>query len=200
MSLGAGGLSATFGAVAFGSVIPVVPTGAVVGAAAALQRTHPVAITLVLVVGAAGAYVGDLITYAALRRAGTPLAVRMGWLREDDPDSALARLRVGFERREVRSLVLARLVPAGRIPVLVVASLSGYPWRRFASATVLSVLAWSAMYTAIGLAGQALIPDPTVAVLVVVAVATLVTVLMQLVNRAVRARPATRARRTPPRR
>jgi len=183
-TLGPGGLVALGGSVAFGSVIPVVPTGAVVAAAAALARTtRPAEIVIVWLVAAAGAYVGDLITYAVLRIAGQPLAVRVGWLRADDPESALRQLRAGVERHEVRSLVLARLIPAGRIPVLLVAALSGYAWQRFAVATVASTLAWSAMYTAIGVLGQALVPDPTVAVIVVVVVATLATVLVQLFRR-----------------
>ena len=114
--------------VAFGSIIPVVPTGAAVSGAAVLAgQDEPLEILLVVLLGAAGAYAGDLVTYGALSAAGTPLARRMGWLPDGEPEAAesrLARLRTGIEAQELRTLVVSRLVPAGRIPVLLVASLT----------------------------------------------------------------------------
>lgn len=182
--LGPGALAGLGGSVAFGSIVPVIPTGAAVSAAAAYARTsRPAEIVIVLLIAAGGAYIGDFVTYIVLRLAGAGLAVRVGWLKADDPESAIRRLRARIEENEVRMLILSRLLPAGRIPVLLVAALGGYPLRRFAAAAVLSTLLWSALYTVIGVLGEALVPNTTVAVIVVAVAATLVTVVASLVRR-----------------
>lgn len=183
-SLGIGGLFTLFGVVAFGAVVPVVPTGAAVSAGAVLARgDHPWEIVLVVAFGAAGAYLGDVITYYVLRLAGAPLAQRVGWLHADDPDGALQSLRARLEQNEVRSLLLSRLVPGGRVPVLLAAALGGYPLARFASANVAAAALWATVYAAIGVAGDALIPDPVVAVVVVVVAAVLLGLALPLLRR-----------------
>jgi membrane protein DedA with SNARE-associated domain len=170
--------------VAFGSILPVLPTGAAVSGAAVLAgHEEPLEIVLVVLVGAAGAYAGDLVTYGALAAAGTPLARRMGWLEEGDEESRLARLREVLEEHEIRTLIVSRLVPAGRIPVLLVASLTGYPWLKFASAAVASCLLWALLYSAIGVLGDAVFDDTTTAIVVVIASALVVSVAPGAVRR-----------------
>lgn len=182
--LGFGGLIGLYALVSLGAVVPVVPTGALVSAGAVLAAVErPWEIVLVVAVGAAGAYTGDLVTYVVLRRAGTPLAQRLGWLHAEDPDGALRRLRTRLEHNEVRSLLLSRLVPGGRIPVLLVAALGGYPTARFASANVAAAALWSVAYAAIGVLGNWLVPDPGLALALVVLVVLAVGVLPGLVRR-----------------
>ena len=183
-SLGPLGLLAVFALVTFGSIIPVVPTGPAVSAAAVLaSNQHPWELVLVLLVGAAGAYVGDVTTYAVLRTAGQPLAQRVGWLNASDPDGTLRRLRTGIEEHEIRSLLLSRLIPAGRIPVLLAAALGGYPWRRYVSAAVLATLLWSATYSLVGILGDTIFPDARIAVVAAVVGAVLITLVGQAVQR-----------------
>ena len=170
--------------VAFGSILPVLPTGPAVSAAAVLAgHEEPLEIVLVVLVGAAGAYAGDLVTYGALAAAGTPLARRMGWLKEGEEETRLARLREVLEDHEVRTLIVSRLVPAGRIPVLLVASLTGYPWLKFASAAVASCLLWATLYSAIGVLGDAVFDDEVTAVVVVMVAAVVVSVGPGLLRR-----------------
>jgi membrane protein DedA with SNARE-associated domain len=169
--------------VAVGSVLPILPTGAAVSAGAVIAADHePWAMVPVILVGALGAYAGDLVTYAALRSAGEPLALRMRWLRRDDL-SRLGKVREGIAHHEVRTLVISRLVPAGRLPVLLVAAVAGYPWRRFAAAAVASTLLWSVLYAAIGVAGATILPDTTTALVVAVVGALLVTAGQSLYRR-----------------
>lgn len=159
--IGLGYLLGLFGIVAFGAVIPIVPTGAAVSVAAALAHwDNPLALALVVLVGAAGAYTGDVITYGVLRMAGEPLARRVGWLHEGATAHTLERLRHQVQEREVRVLLLSRLVPGGRVPVLLAAALGGYSWRRFVVADVGAALLWAAVYASIGLGGRALFPEP----------------------------------------
>lgn len=155
-----GYVAGMFAIVAFGSFIPVLPTGAAVSVAAVLAEQNPVELAVVVLIGAAGAYLGDIATFAVLTVAGESLAQRVGWLSRDKPAEGLARLRTRVEDNEVRVLLLSRLVPAGRIPVLLAAALGGYPWRRYASAAVGAALLWSAVYAAIGIAGSSIFPHP----------------------------------------
>lgn len=179
-----------FGVVAFGAIVPVLPTGAAVSSAAVLASgEHLWELALVAVVGGAGAYAGDLVTYAALRRAGEPLARRVGWLRDDaDPDSAPGRLRERLEHAEIRTLLVSRLVPGGRVPVLLVAALTGYPWYRYVSAAAFAAALWSAVYAAVGVLGDGLVDDDRVAVAIAVGGAVLVTLVPQAVRRLIRRR------------
>lgn len=150
-----------FAIVAFGSAIPVLPTGAAVSVAAVLAGQNQfLEVGVVVVVGAAGAYLGDLVIYAVLRLAGEPLAQKVGWLNGDKPADVLRRLRLQVEANEVRVLLLSRLVPAGRIPVLLAAALGGYPWRRYAIADIGAAMLWAAVYAAIGVIGRSVFPEP----------------------------------------
>lgn len=186
--LGVVGLLALFGFVLFGSTIPVVPTGPAVSAAAVLAGGQWWEVAIVVVVGAGGAYGGDLTTFAVLRTAGESLAQRVGWLQRDDPQGALARIRAGIEAREMRTLLVSRLIPGGRVPVLLAASLGGYPWQRFVLAAIASTALWACTYTAIGLLGDSLFDDPQRAVISAVVGAVLLTVLLQALQRWLRNR------------
>ena len=183
-SFGLAGLLTLFGLVAFGAIIPVIPTGALVSGAAVLAGGQmPIDVLVVVGFGAAGAYVGDLVTYAALRGAGVPLAERMGWLDSADPARALQVIRDRLEKSEVRALLLSRLIPGGRIPVLLAAALGGYPLVRFASANVAAAILWSLAYASIGIAGTAVFPDPKIALVVVIIGALLLSVAPEAVKR-----------------
>lgn len=57
-------------------------------------------------------------------------------------------------------LVLSRLVPAGRIPVMLACLLAGMPLRRFARGDLPACLAWAATYQLIGILGGSLFPEP----------------------------------------
>ena len=176
-SFGVGYLAGMFGVVAFGAVVPVLPTGAAVSAAAALSYSDNALLLLVVIcVGAAAAYLGDLATYIVLRFAGDRVSARVRWLQEDQRAAALEQFRVAIARNEVRTLLLSRLVPGGRIPVLVAAALGGYPVRRYAVADLAAAALWAAVYAAIGVAGRAVFPEPwqgVVAAIVLVLLASL---------------------------
>lgn len=144
--------------VAFGAIVPIVPTGAAVSAAAVVAAHQSVpSLLTVVAAGAAGAYVGDLVTYAVLRWGGDGAARRMPWLRASGiPQRTADRLLA----RPIPVLLVSRLIPGGRVPVLLAAAVFGVPWRHFAVANAAASLLWSAVYASIGLAGRALFPEP----------------------------------------
>jgi membrane protein DedA with SNARE-associated domain len=167
---GIGYLLGMFGVVAFGAVIPVVPTGAAVSVGAAVaEQDHVLLLVLVVAFGAAGAYVGDVLTSARRRIAGRRLGAATGpargaawlprWLEPEQRAAVLARFANQIEKHELRTLLLSRLVPGGRIPVLLAAALGGYSWRRFAVADIVAASLWATLYAGIGVVGRAMFPE-----------------------------------------
>ncbi|ROT29900.1 hypothetical protein EF879_19680 [Micromonospora sp. HM5-17] len=174
-------LTPLFLVVAFGAVVPVVPTGAAVSAAAALAfHRHSLAVVAVVLTGAVAAYLGDAVTYLACRLGGEQLARRLRWIRGGQRlDGLVARLRA----RAVPVLLVSRLLPGGRIPVLLTAALIGVDGRRFALANAPACVLWSGVYAAIGMLGGSIFPEPWQGVLVAVALVVVITQVPDLVRR-----------------
>ncbi|WP_309238150.1 DedA family protein [Actinoplanes aureus] len=144
--------------VAFGAIVPVVPTGAAVSGAAALAfHEHPLTIGLVVAAGAAGAYAGDLVMYAMCRFGGEQLARRLRWLRDDEH---LTGVKDRLKQKQVPVLLVSRLIPGGRVPVLLAAAFVGISWRTFVVANLPACALWSGVYATIGLAGGSIFPEP----------------------------------------
>jgi membrane protein DedA with SNARE-associated domain len=144
--------------VSFGAIVPIVPTGAAVSGAAALaMHNNPLTIVLVIAAGAAGAYVGDLVMYAMCRKGGETLARRLRWLRDEEH---LAAVKEKLQRSQIPVLLVSRLLPGGRVPVLLAAAFVGLPWRTFVVANVPACVLWSVVYAGIGVAGGSIFPEP----------------------------------------
>lgn len=174
-------LFALAGAVLLGAVLPVLPTGAAVSAGAVLaSHGNPIGLVGVLIAGALGAYVGDLIVYAGCRFGGERLAKRVGWLRDN---ASLDALRDRLADHEIGVLLTSRLIPGGRVPVLLAAGLAGYKWERFAVVDLTASSLWAAVYMAIGLLGYALFDEPWQGVAAAIVLVFLTTVASGLVQR-----------------
>lgn len=182
------------GVVAFGAVVPIVPTGAAVSVAAAVSERNPLVLLVVIGFGAAGAYLGDIGMYGVLRLAGRPLAERVGWLQEGTAADTLERLRGRVEQHELPVLLSSRLIPGGRVPVLLAAALGGYSWRRYVVADVGAAALWSAVYAAIGVLGRSVFPEPWQAAVAAIVVVLVVTAVGSAWNRRRVDRDAGRAR------
>jgi membrane protein DedA with SNARE-associated domain len=179
-------LFALAGAVLLGAVLPVLPTGAAVSAGAVLaSHSNPIGLVGVLIAGAGGAYLGDLIVYAGCRFGGERLAKRVGWLRDN---ASLDTLRDRLAEHEIGVLLTSRLIPGGRVPVLLAAGLAGYPWERFALVDLTASSLWAAVYMAIGLLGYALFDEPWQGVVAAIVLVLLTTVASSLIRRARRKR------------
>lgn len=180
-ALGLATLIGLFVTVTLGAIVPVVPTGAAVSGAGALAWHHdPLLLVLVLAAGAAGAYLGDLGTYALCRVGGRALARRLRWLRDDDH---LGAVEERLHRNPVQTLLVSRLLPGGRIPVLLAAAFLGLGWRTFLIANAPACALWSAVYLAIGTAGGSVFSEPWEGVLAAVVLVVVVTQIMNLASR-----------------
>ncbi|MDT0442397.1 DedA family protein [Streptomyces johnsoniae] len=159
------GYPSLFLLVLLGALVPVVPTGAVVSSAAAVAFHHSNAAAFslgVFAVAAAAAFLGDAVLYAL---GGRGVRSRNGsrWLdriREQVAPEPLARAQERLARRGATVLLVSRLVPAGRIPVMLACLLARMPLHRYLRGNLPAVLGWAATYQLLGMLGGALFPHP----------------------------------------
>lgn len=174
------GYPVVFGGVLVGSIVPILPTGAVVGAGAALAMTGQLNLPLVVLVSMVGALIGDLITFAAGRGGSGPLT--RFFERRQSADK-LAGARDKFVQKGWLLVVIGRMVPAGRIPVLLAAGALDYPWRRLVPAATGACLLWAVAYALLGVVSGGLFDNPLVATLIATTLILLVTLVVGLVAR-----------------
>ncbi|MFD8947366.1 DedA family protein [Streptomyces xanthophaeus] len=158
------GYPALFLLVALGALVPVIPTGALVSSAAvvAFHQSLPLGLLLVFAVSALAAFTGDVTLYWLGRR-GVHSRNGSRWLealRGRATPERLEQAQTKLDEHGVLVLVLSRLVPAGRIPVMLACLLAELPLRRFARGDAPACLAWAATYGLIGILGGSLFSEP----------------------------------------
>jgi membrane protein DedA with SNARE-associated domain len=174
------GYSVLFGGVLLGSIVPVVPTGAVVGAAAAYaMTTDAVSLPLVLAVATVAALLGDLVTFAVCRFGG-PAAVR--WVARGQHADRIEEVRTQFRTHGWQIIVIGRLLPAGRIPVLLAAGALTYPWRRLIPASTLGCVLWAVAYAALGVLSGGIFDSPLLATLIATLLVLVVSATVNLIS------------------
>ncbi|AOR36974.1 hypothetical protein BFF78_08790 [Streptomyces fodineus] len=174
-------------AIGYPSLFLLVLIGALVSSAAvvAFHQTAPFSSALVFVTASLAAFLGDAALYWLGRRG---MRSRNGsrWLeaiRARAPQERAARARGKLAEHGVAVLVLSRLVPAGRIPVMLACLMAEWPLRRFARGNLPACLAWAATYQVIGVLGGSLFPEPWEGVVVAVALTVLISVSPSVVRR-----------------
>ncbi|WP_308345615.1 VTT domain-containing protein [Streptomyces sp. ISL-94] len=159
------GYPALFVLVALGALVPVIPTGALVSSAAVVafhQRSLPFAVLLVCAVASLAAFTGDVALYWLGRR-GVRSRNGSRWLealRGRATPERLEQAQTRLDEHGVLVLVVSRLLPAGRIPVMLACLLAQLPLRRFARGDAPACLAWAATYGLIGILGGSLFAEP----------------------------------------
>ncbi|MFF7550330.1 DedA family protein [Streptomyces canus] len=156
-----------------GALIPVVPTGALVSSAAvvAFHQTAPLSLLFVFVTASTAAFLGDIALYWLGRR-GMKSKNGSRWLealRSRAPEERLSQAQGKLADHGVAVLVLSRLVPAGRIPVMLACLMAEWPLRRFVRGNLPACLAWAVTYQLIGILGGSLFPEPWQGVVAAVA-------------------------------
>ena len=167
------GYPSLFLLVLIGALVPVVPTGALVSSAAvvAFHRTAPLSLATVFVVAALAAFLGGIALYWLGRR-GMRSKNGSRWLetlRDRAPEDRLDQAQEKLNEHGIAVLTLSRLVPAGRIPVMLACLLARMPLRDFARGDAPACLAWAVTYQLIGILGGSLFPKPWEGVVAAVA-------------------------------
>ncbi|WP_406729613.1 VTT domain-containing protein [Streptomyces sp. GD-15H] len=172
------GYPSLFLLVLIGALVPVVPTGALVSSAAvvAFHRMAPISMVLVFATAALAAFLGDIALYWLGRRG---MRSRNGsrWLeaiRARAPEDRLAQAQTKLTDHGVTVLVLSRLMPAGRLPVMLACLIAEWPLRRFVRGNLPACLAWALTYQLIGVLGGSLFEKPWQGVLAAVVLTVLI--------------------------
>ncbi|MEI4272846.1 VTT domain-containing protein [Klenkia sp. LSe6-5] len=180
------GYPVLFGGVLLGSLVPVVPTGPLLSVAAAVaMTTDRLDIAVVLLLAVLAAFVGDVVTFSVARFGG-PSAVR--WMTRGQHADRLTEVREQFRVHGWQIVVVGRLVPAGRIPVLVAAGALAYPWRRLLPASLAAATLWAVAYALLGVVSGGIADSPLVAVGIATALVLAVGLVTNLVARRRRSR------------
>ncbi|CAM5563959.1 VTT domain-containing protein [Streptomyces hirsutus] len=174
------GYPSLFLLVLIGALVPVVPTGALVSSAAvvAFHRAAPISMLLVFATASLAAFLGDVALYWLGRRG---MRSRNGsrWLeaiRARAPEDRLTQAQEKLADHDVTVLVLSRLVPAGRLPVMLACLIAEWPVRRFVRGNLPACLAWAATYQLIGVLGGSLFAEPWQGVLAAIVLTVLISV------------------------
>ncbi|MER5489157.1 VTT domain-containing protein [Streptomyces sp. NPDC002812] len=173
------GLPTLFVLVVLGALVPVIPTGALVSSAAVVafhQDSLPFGLLLVFGVSSLAAFAGDMALYWLGRR-GVRSRNGSRWLealRRRATPERLAQAQRKLDENGVLVLVVSRLLPGGRIPVMLACLLAELPLRRFARGDGPACLAWAATYGLIGIVGGSLFAEPWKGVALAVALTVLI--------------------------
>ncbi|MGY3205254.1 membrane protein DedA with SNARE-associated domain [Streptomyces sp. TE5632] len=172
------GYPSLFLLVLIGALVPVVPTGALVSSATvvAFHRMAPLSMVLVFATAALAAFLGDVALYWLGRRG---MRSRNGsrWLeaiRARAPEDRLTQAQTKLAEHDVTVLVLSRLIPAGRLPVMLACLIAEWPLRRFVRGNLPACLAWALTYQLIGVLGGSLFEEPWQGVLAAIALTVLI--------------------------
>jgi membrane protein DedA with SNARE-associated domain len=187
------GYPTLFALVLIGALVPVVPTGALVSSAAvvAFHQEAPLTLLLVFVVASLAAFLGDIALYWLGRRGmGSKNGSRwLAAIRRRAPEDRLAQAQEKLADHGVAVLTLSRLVPAGRIPVMLACLMAGMPLRGFARGDIPACLAWAATYQVIGILGGSLFDEPWEGVVAAVLLTLTLSMAPSLWRRVRRAAP-----------
>ncbi|WP_234313908.1 DedA family protein [Streptomyces sp. NBRC 109706] len=176
------GYPSLFALVLLGSLVPVVPTGALVSSAAvvAVHHSDPVVTSLLVWVVAAGAaFLGDTALFLLGRRGSRWLDRISAHVSPATLENTQRRL----ERQGALLLLVSRLIPAGRLPVMLACLVSRTPTHVYLRGNLPATIAWAGVYGLLGMVGGALFPHPWQGVVAAIALTLLIAALPRLRRR-----------------
>jgi membrane-associated protein len=183
-------------------IFPVLPaeTAIITLGVATAGSTDP-RIGLLVGCAAAGAFIGDNLSYLLGRRFGPATARR--FFATPKGMKARAWAERSLDRFGMQLIVVCRFIPGGRTAVTLTCGLTGYPRRRFTIATAVAAVIWALYAFFIGRIGGRAFGDNTWAGLVIAFGASiLISAVIEVTRRLVAGRragkepPLTASRRT----
>ena len=133
------------------AIFPLVPSETAVVTAGVLAGAGDMSLPLIVVLAAAGAFLGDNTAYLIGRHYGDPVKERFF-------KGEKARKRVHWAEGQVQErggelIVVARFIPAGRTVVTLSCGALEMPWRRFVVFDVVAALVWALYASLLGYFG-----------------------------------------------
>ena len=177
---------ALWGFAALDGFFPAIPSETlVVTAGVFAASTGEPNLYAVIVVAAAGAFLGDHVSYLLGRGAGGRLLdrVKPGTRRA----AAVLWARSALNDRGALVLVVARYIPGGRTAITLTMGSVRYPLRRFTPFAALAAISWGVYCTLVGyLGGKAFEDNPLKGVVLGIGLALAVTLVVEVVRHRLR--------------
>jgi membrane-associated protein len=168
---------------ALDAVLPVVPSEtAVIALGVATAGSTDPRIALLVACAAAGAFVGDNISYLLGRRFGPVVERRFFSTPKGKATRAWAER--SLKHYGMQLVIVCRFIPGGRTAVTLSCGLTGYSRRRFAVGTGIAAVIWALYAFLIGrLGGKAFEDKPWVGLLIAFGITIVVSAVIEGVRR-----------------
>jgi membrane protein DedA with SNARE-associated domain len=168
---------------AFDAVIPVLPSEtAVIALGVTTAGSADPRIFILILLAAAGAFVGDNLCYLIGHRFGPFVERKVFSSTKGMARKAWAERTL--ERFGARLIVVCRFIPGGRTAVMLTCGVVRFPRRRFVPATAVAGVIWATYAFSIGRIGGKTFQDKEwAALLLALGLALIVTAIVELVRR-----------------
>lgn len=134
-------------------LFPLIPSETIVITAAVLAAQGDLWIWLIVLATAAGAFVGDNISYLLGRVAGDPVVRRI--VRGEKSRRRLEWAERAIQRRGSLLVLVGRFIPGGRTASTLAAGTLEMEYRKFAAADAIAALLWALYTSLVGYIGGA---------------------------------------------
>jgi membrane-associated protein len=171
------------------ALLPVLPSETVVIAlGVATAGRFDAGIGALVALAAAGAFLGDSLSYWCGRRFG-PLIERR-FFRSGKGKQRRAWAEQALDRFGAPIIIACRFIPGGRTAVTLSCGMVGYPPRRFVAATACAGVIWASYAFFLGrLGGQAFEDQPWLGLLLALGATVLLSAVVEVIRRGRRRRP-----------
>jgi membrane-associated protein len=168
---------------ALDAVFPVLPSeSAIIALGVATAGSADPRIALLIGCAAAGAFVGDNLSYLLGRRFGP--AVQRRFFATPKGAKARAWAERSLDKYGTQLIVVCRFIPGGRTAVTLTCGLTGYPGRRFAAATALAAVIWALYAFFIGrIGGQAFEDNPWTGLVIAFGASIAISAVIEVIRR-----------------
>jgi membrane-associated protein len=140
---------AIFGIAVVDAFFPLVPSETLVVVGGNLAGSGDMYLPLVILAGAAGAILGDNISYGIGKVVGEHTVKR--WFRTEKSRRRLEWAERTLDERGAYIILIARFIPGGRTAVTFASGyVQGFPWRRFIVYDVIACVLWATYAASLG--------------------------------------------------
>jgi membrane-associated protein len=175
---------------ALDAVFPVLPSEtAVIALGVATAGSTDPRIALLVAAAAAGAFLGDNLSYLIGRRFGP--ATQRRFFSTPRGQAARTWAERSLRRFGTQLIIVCRFIPGGRTAVTLTCGLTGYPRGRFAAGTAAAAVIWALYAFFIGrLGGKAFEDAPWAGFLMAAGAAVIISALIEAARRIRARRPS----------
>jgi len=168
---------------ALDAIFPALPgESAIIALGVATAGSADPRIALLIGCAAAGAFIGDNLSYLLGRRFGP--AVERRFFTTPKGMKARAWAERSLDKYGTQLIVVCRFIPGGRTAVTLTCGITGYPRRRFVAATAAAAVIWALYAFFIGrVGGQAFEDNPWAGLVIAFGASIAISAVIEVIRR-----------------